>query len=773
MQTRGLKKQHSVNVRRMRRTAKAFIRDVQARTIAGKEKVRRLNAIAWHRFDYVQFQTRGWLSRWGHHCVMLTLIALLVLSFVVASRFEPTFHWLGEKERLSSLQQLLVTLGGALIGGTAISFSLIMFAMQVNVDRMPHGLFRKLGTDRALLAAFVSAFVLAIGIASMSLVVEQIGVAKTLLLSLWGTVLVLLSFLYAYKRALDLISPYEQLRIVARAARADMAKWVMRAKRAEPLLLEQIVRAQGGDTKPNDAFDHCRSLFFLANPGWTGGALEALQYAVAFSRRFSELGDHDVATASLRAIIDINSSYVTAKGKTFFSSNPIFDNPGVTDGFINETLECMRQNIQMAVSRGDERHIEDAFHTIGGLAKTYLQIDYASQDASKTHALLASGYLATAVQDIAPRNMPDVLLEGLRCMGILSEQFVLKSAPNSIVSISEKIALIALTGAARADHIAVTSSGMERLSWLTTLLIQNSRHRDSRFAIHEVRDDIFRVSMLVFEMMSSTTMSSNHRTALAPFFSLTSVQSFASFFTNITNAIANISSEQEQAQQIVANVKDWSDGLYHLQKKLLLLAIAKRTTATSDLIQWTAHITKLLLAMSCSSVCDRHAAGALRENATWLISVLSWIPDDQESINYVNAFGIEDVLFEAADDARRRDCDEVSSDIFELLVSWAFKSGRYETGFASLETGLCGAIALCALGVVTKQNLAASISKFLLRAEVPDRETRFSAAEAIREAVDSAHSRGYSFSPIENAIARIDPDLLRPLCEEVADMLLV
>jgi len=270
-------------------------------------------AIAWQRVHIIRIKAANWLNHRSKRIGGLVVATLMIGSFEISPIFEPQLHFLGDKEHLASVQQFLVTLGGALIGATAIAFSLIMFAMQVNVDRMPHGLFRKFGSDVRLLAAFVSTFVLATGIAVASLIVEQKSIVEALVLAMWSTLLILLLFLNAYRRALVLISPSEQLRIVVATAHADMQRWVKRAKRLEPLLSKGLAAAQGD--KPNDAasVDVPRTTFFCLFPSWTAGAVEALQYAIAFARRFAERGDHEVASAALNAIVAINASYTKAK----------------------------------------------------------------------------------------------------------------------------------------------------------------------------------------------------------------------------------------------------------------------------------------------------------------------------------------------------------------------------------------------------------------------------------------------------------------------------
>jgi hypothetical protein len=736
------------------------------------QRARRLYALGW-RWAYVtRFVVATWLSRWGGWSGWSGLTALVVASIVIAPTLESAVQGLGDKEHLSSLQQFLVTLGGALIGATAIAFSLVMFAMQINVDRMPHGLFRKLGSDRKLLTAFVSTFVLATGVASLSLAIEQTGVARTLAIAAWGTVLVLLLFLYAYRRALDLISPFEQLRIVTSSASADMRRWVARARRAEPLLSDALAANQ--DRYPDVAgqVDICRMMFFRANPGWTAGASEALQYAIAFARRFAERGDHDVAGAALNAVVAINASYVGAKGRTFFASNYLVDNPYTTDGFINDTLEHLRQNVQLGLSRGDERQVEETFRTLASLGRLYLNIDYASEGASKTHAQLAAVYLSSAVQAAVPHDVPDVLMEGLRCMSAVAQQMLLHSEATSIATSSEKIALVSAVGIARADHVAVTTCGVEQLAELALALTRTTSRRDNRFAIQEVRGDVFLLATLIVEQMrDAAPLASSHSIALAPFFSLTSEQAFASVLTKIANAVAEAAADNEQAQRVLGNLEHWADSLYDPYKQLLLAAIAKRSRLTFDLIHWASHITKLLLAVSNAPACGKHAQVNIRKSASWLISTLSWIPDDRDAVTYVEAFRLADVLFDASVDAHRRGCADVAEQAFKLLMDWGFKAGRYQTGWGSLETALCGAAALYALGVVSRSDLMTSLGAHLRRQDAPEQEIRFRAAQDLRRTAESLYQHRHASSSIDSALGNIDHEQLRPVLEDVAEVL--
>ena len=146
---------------------------------------------------------------------MATLTFLAVMIFVTAlwipalqDALEPQ---IAVQDLFGSFRSLILTIGGALIGAAAIAFSLIMFAVQVNVERMPHGVFRRLSADRKLLSAFTATFSLAIAIATLSMVPDTSWVAIAVFGAGWGTVLILILFLYAYRRALSLINPGKQL----------------------------------------------------------------------------------------------------------------------------------------------------------------------------------------------------------------------------------------------------------------------------------------------------------------------------------------------------------------------------------------------------------------------------------------------------------------------------------------------------------------------------------------------------------------------------------
>lgn len=733
--------------------------------------VKRTYALAWQRFNRAQNRFLIWKTRHGTLANWILLALLICISAFLAPNLQHYLEsYLSEKSRFAAIRSLFLSLGSALIAAAAIAFSLIMFAMQVNVERMPHGLFRKLSTDKRIIASFAGTFLLAISIACASLIPEISWAAAAILWFVWGTTLIFLLFLYAYRRALVLINPLEQLNLIIKDNKREMKVWVRRARRATPLLqtVDSVPNLENGSAV--STHDLPRTSFFMLNPHWTSGAEKAIQYAISFARRFAEHGDHEVSAAALTTIVIINRNYVEAKGETFFANIPLVDNPLSTDGFINNTLELLRQNMRLGIARRDEQQIEQILQTMANLVVVYVMIDYSNKHDSKFHALLAASYLSDAVESMAPLNMADVLMEGIRLMGSSAHILLERDQPNSIVSLSEKIGLIACTGIANEKYRPVTLTAIEQLAKLTFALIRTDTHCIS-FASDKLKENIAMITKLFLKVPDDTLLGIQS-TYLAPYYSSTTTQSLISWLTDLVNSLAETAQEDEAAKAIIRNIEDWADQLYQTQKDLLLLAIEKRSNFTFDIIHWTAHMTKLLLALSNAPACDDHTRDELRRHSLWLIATVSWIPDDKETIAFVENYRLTEILFEVAIDAYHRDCPKVFDEVQSLLLRWAFKGGRHQTGWAILERAIYGLATLALIeNSVADENLKRQISDRLSQPDAPNPEIRNRTARDIRRRAAELYRQVHWSSRIESEMSRMDRAKMQTLLEELADLL--
>lgn len=743
--------------------------------VMGRKAIRTIlrgYALLCHRFYWVRYRFSVWRIRYGSSTKLAVIILLVCASVYFSQALQSVLEPLvSAPNRLANLRFLFLALGGALIGAVAIAFSLVMFAMQVNVERMPHGLFRKFSKDKRILGAFWGTFFLAILVACASLISDISWVAEGILVSGWAILLIFILFLYAYRRALNLINPIKQLNFLAEDACHGMRAWVRRAKRAAPLFEGTDSGKDIGDRTVRSTHDLSRIAYFQANPYWTTEAQQAIQYAISYARRYAEQGDHEVSGEALSEVVKINQGYVEAKGKTFFANHLMVDNPLSTDSFINGTLEHLRQNIRVGISRGDEQQIEQTLRAMAALVHVYIKIDYSNPYGSKTHAHLAAGYLSEAVKTVAPHDMADVLMEGVRLMGQSADRFLADGKPQDIVGLVDEIRLIACLGTVNEKYRPVTLVAIEQLAKLTFKLIRTDTH-DIGFATRKLKENVTMVAK-IFLQVPDAALISVHHTYLAPYYSSTTTQSLLSWLTDLVNILVEAKPDDKAAKTVIRNIEDWADGLFQPQKELLLLAIEKRAQFTFDMIYWIKLVTKLLLALSNAPACDNHYRDELRKHAHWLICILSWVPDDKETVIFVENYQMTETLFEAAMDAYRRDCLEFSVDVRGLLLEWALKGGRHETGWAILERSLYG---LATLALVTgnsrvTEDLKLKIAERLAQPVAPDQQIRDRAAREMRTRAATLPREAHRSSRIEHEMSQMDQTMMKSLLEELANLL--
>ncbi len=342
--------------------------------------------------------------------------------------------------------------------------------------------------------------------------------------------------------------------------------------------------------------------------------------------------------------------------------------------------------------------------------------------------------------------------------------------PIEVVSLAENIAMLGVTGAAKQAYRPVTLAAMEQLAAITFDLLR-IQDREVRYALGQVRED---VNAIVHHFMAvrDTPLMSTHSTYLAPYYSSTSQTSLRQRLTQLVNALSDSPADDKQARAVLTNIAEWSDKLPAAEKALLLAALKVQSHFVFDILHWITGVVEVLLASSNAKACAERTRKELRAQATKLLYVLSWVPTDKDTVNFVENYRLSDLLFEAAADAVRRDCHTVAEVAFKLLVSWAFKAGRERTGWATLEHGLLASVVLVALENGTWSPLLRTlVLQHLESNDAPNREIRDAAARDLRENAETVHTRDYAASELEAAIGAVDRKLLRALLHEVANIL--
>jgi predicted transcriptional regulator len=277
----------------------------------------------------------------------------------------------------------------------------------------------------------------------------------------------------------------------------------------------------------------------------------------------------------------------------------------------------------------------------------------------------------------------------------------------------------------------------------------------------------------LFTALPDKPFMSVHSAYLAPYYSATSAQGLTVRLSKLVDEVVKAPADDENARQVIDNFEEWADEMYQTEKELLLHAIEKRSQFTFDMIHWITSVAKMLIDVSNAAACDENTQQELRKHAASLIAVLSWVPEDEETVKFVENFRMTETLFEAAVNARRRGCPELADDIGNMLLSWTFKVGRYQTGWATLERSVYGlaTLALFADDADAETRLKAEINSRMTAGGLPNKELRDRAALKIRRRADSLNRNGHRSSAIERGMAQSDHGKLQPLLEEIADLI--
>lgn len=727
-----------------------------------KFKLELIRAHMWRRIYRFRFFLRSWASRRWTLLITLVLIAAFSISVYLHPNLKMFLNETGSIQ-IETFRSVFQSLGGGLVGAAAVAFALVMFAMQTNVEKMPHGLFKRLSSDGRLLVAYLLSFLLSVFVIALSLVPNSDWIAVAVLCAFWATISILWLFLFAYRRALFLINPVSQLSILVHDTTRSLSAWATMADKLTPLLVTNTGEKEEDLTK----HDFPRYQYFLVNSHWTYELKRSIAHTISYSRRYAEIGDHEVSTAALNSLVRLNEAYIRAKGKTFFNNNHFMNNPMSRDGVVTETLEHLRQNIQIGIARGDEQQIEQTMRTMSSLVAVYFGIDYSDEHASRTHAHLAADYLGSAVQSVAPHKMVDVLMEGVRLLRDTARQVLAVEEANEIQTIVENIAKLAGLGIANEDYRPVTVTAVEALASLTLDLLR-SRNRDIRYAAERIRSWVSILAELTLAT-PETALSSKHHDLLEPYYSGSSLVSLQSDLTKLVNAVIEADGSDADAKQVTVNICRWANQMYTTERTLLEKASAAKSSLAYDIVHWVTHVTKLLLAVANSPVCGAPTASELRKHALWLVSTLSFVPDDKEVVTFLENYSMTEAVFETAMDSLGKNFEEIEKATQKLLMGWIFKIAKHETGGQNLGHGLLGSATLAVI-VGNEEELKSEVSNQLSKPDSPSLENRARAADVIQEFVHSPGGQ-HGCSRIDHEAVASDLEKLLPLLNELADIL--
>lgn len=727
-----------------------------------KAWVRRRQAAYWSVYYQLTFKLRSFTAGFGWQMVLCLLLVAFMASMTLAFIFKDGFQAAVDAAlNEDDIANLLLTLGGALATASAIVFSLIIYSVQVNVERLPHRLFQRFGFDIPLIASFIVTFAISIAVAVSILFLNYETTPFILICTFWGITTIGAMFLFAFKRALALVNPLLQIFRVQKHAERNMQWW---GKFFDRFTLRW---PQENTEAPHDRRDPERAAALRLHGYWTNHIQSDVEQLVAISSRSAEIGDHQIARGALNALDRIHEAYIKTKGLTFFASNPIFDVGQSTDGFFNHTLDSVRQALQQAITRGDERQVEYCFEAFAVLAHRFLRIDYGVDHANKTHSHLAAHYLAHGIESSVQTKSPDVIMIGVRYLGGVAQGIVEHEGPSESATIVGKLSTIAAVGALQKEFQPVTLTVVEQYQHLTVKILLQNNH-DIRFAVGRIFQSLSFLGKLLIKD-NEVPFQSPASSCLAPYFSMISPNTLHQSLMQIANGVIDDQIEGHQATSFIRNFGEWFEAGREEVRNLLVEAFQQKSQLGPDIVTWIKGHIEIALALSNDDACPDFTKDDLQTMAQRWVWILTFIPDQKEVVAHAETYQLTEVLFEIGMIANQRDCQDVFIASRGTLARWSTIAAKHETGQAILESAIYAlatmSIAVEDSGAVAVQLVQSELEKNALTEEIKQRTAR-----EIRER-RNYRDDDYLLSNLRRAMRDVDQDQLAATLTAIANLL--
>lgn len=622
------------------------------------KKLQKLKAQLVYKIDRFVINVAFWSERKTKYIVLSIPILILLLGIY-------NNQWLTEQltssgESFKSLGSFALSLGSAFIGVTAVVFALIVFSMQVNVERLPYELFHGFSSDKKLITFFGIIFFISTVIASLSLIPDSYSTCSAwIFIFIVEGVFAIFYLLHAtFQRALRLVNPYEQLKLIEEDVVKNLNWWQKRFEYAKPFL---------ENPNENNNADWQKIAFFQINPHYFNKASTALKHINSIAQRNIKLGDYEVSLAAFNHLIRLNAIYIHAKGNTFFSNHAFLENPLSKDYFIDYTLENLRIHFDSVLISNDEKALNQVLSCYEQLAKAYLTIPYTSEHGEKTHAILASHYLINDSEKLVRLKNMDLLMNGIRSM----EQVVIHSIEleciNDTTMLIKSIGKLGAFGAIDSAHMPVAQTAMDAFGAIVKRLLL-SKQRIS-FATHEVVQQVEFVTKLVLAQPNNY----GHNYAIGAYYGYDE-SSLINYLTRLTNELINLKTIEGNKQYILRNILVFAEEARQSHKDLLLLSLQYQSSSFSNFVTWTTTFAKILMTLSRSDYRQKD----FHHEASGFIYILSWIPEDEQQIRYASISNIADELFKCGQICIDNEVDLLLPDIIKLLIQWSFKIAKHD-----------------------------------------------------------------------------------------------
>lgn len=574
------------------------------------------------------FKFRWWVS---DRKSILALIAVCIsLQISVANSYQ--FNPLIDTEQVSSL---LLTIGGALIGFTAIVFSLLLFSLQTNIQRLRYLDFHKFSTDKKIFTQLLSCFLIAIAIAGSSLVKNQNISGQTLVIVVWLILLFIVLLYQSYKRALILVNPIEQINLILRYSSKQHNKWDKAIQRA---LVVNNRLSKSAPLQEQSDFDGLRYAHVSAYPEQKQIPINAVDSLCVMAKNYANLNDINITKTSLNSIIQITRQYIEFRKNTFIDTGPFVATDMSSELVFNNTFEQLRQLSAIAIASKNEQLIGFITETFAGLATLFAQFNHIRNFQLQHQTSLAIQYLKSHIELSMQLNNTDLMFNDAKVIGELGLNLIKSKSTVNLEIVDTLLFNYGQHSLVKQDP-AVIGAVMDQYSRLTLFLLFSES--DTKMICERITNNIKELGKLNSVIKKFQWLDQGF---LSGYYGCNPTSLMGLLFEQVNGLDISNAEHQKIKLRLTSNILDWLDTSYRNRLEQFEYDQQNGCPTFQALTGWSIEMIKLLTNLAQNLEDNRlkdDCYASIEKELNLLLSLM----DDEAVFRKVSTFHHIDEIF--------------------------------------------------------------------------------------------------------------------------------
>ncbi|ELB1500468.1 hypothetical protein QPP81_003653 [Vibrio alginolyticus] len=525
------------------------------------------------------FKFRWWVS--DRKSILALIAVCICLNISLANSYQ--FNPLIDTDHVSSL---LLTIGGALIGFTAIVFSLLLFSLQTNIQRLRYLDFHKFSTDKKIFTRLLFCFLIAITIAGSSLVKDQNISGQTLVIAVWLILLFIVLLYHSYKRALTLVNPIEQIHLILSYSSKQHNKWDKAIERA---LVINNRRSESEPLKEQSDIDGLRYAHVSAYPEQKQIPINAVDSLCVMAKTYADLNDINIAKTSLNSILQITRQYIEFRKNTFIDTDP-FVTPDMSSELVfNNTFEQLRQLSAIAIASRNEQLIGFITETFARLATLFAHFNHIRNFQLQHQTSLAIQYLKSHIDLSMQLNNTDLMFNDAKVIGELGLNLIKSKSTENLEVVDTLLFNYGQHSLVKQDP-AVIGAVMDQYSRLTLFLLFSQS--DTKMICEKITNSIKELGKLNSFIKKFQWLNLGY---LSGYYGCNPKSLMGLLFAQVNGLDISNAEHQKIKLRLISNILDWLDTSYRNRLEQFEYDQQNGCPTFQALTGWSIEMIKLLI----------------------------------------------------------------------------------------------------------------------------------------------------------------------------------